>query len=57
FLGKIPVDPKISTLSDQGKLEDYSNPAFTEITRALRLSIEKLVKKTSARLPIAWSQQ
>ena len=57
FLGKIPVDPKISTLSDQGRLEDYSNSAFTEITRALRLSIENLVKETGAREPIAWSKQ
>ncbi len=57
FLGKVPVDSTISRLSDQGKLEDYSNLAFTEITRALRLSIEKLIKKTSARQPIAWSKQ
>ncbi|MGQ9469473.1 MAG: P-loop NTPase [Nitrososphaerales archaeon] len=57
FLGKIPVDPMISTLSDQGRLEDYSNSAFTEITRALRLSLEKVVKETSARQPIAWSKQ
>jgi Mrp family chromosome partitioning ATPase len=57
FLGKIPVDPMISTLSDQGKLEDYSNSTFTEITRILRLSIEELVKRTSARQPIAWSKQ
>ncbi len=57
FLGKVPVDPTISKLSDQGKLEDYSNLAFTEITRALRLSAEKLIKKTSARQPIAWSKQ
>lgn len=57
FLGKIPVDPKISTLSDQGRLEDYSNSAFTEITRALRSSIEKVVKETEARQPIAWSKQ
>jgi Mrp family chromosome partitioning ATPase len=57
FLGKIPVDPMISTLPDQGKLEDYSNSTFTEITRILRLSIEELVKRTSARQPIAWSKQ
>ncbi|MEM3583749.1 MAG: Mrp/NBP35 family ATP-binding protein [Nitrososphaerales archaeon] len=56
FLGKIPLDPIISKLSDQGKLEDYSNPAFTEITRTLRLSLEEVVKKTSVRQPIAWSR-
>lgn len=55
FLGKIPLDPVISTLSDQGKLEDYSNPSLTEIANALRLSMEELVKKTGARQPIAWS--
>jgi Mrp family chromosome partitioning ATPase len=57
FLGKIPVDPRISTLSDQGRLEDYSNSVFTEITGALRSSIEKVVKETGARQPIAWSKQ
>ncbi|MGQ9719425.1 MAG: Mrp/NBP35 family ATP-binding protein [Nitrososphaerales archaeon] len=56
FLGKIPVDSNISILSDQGRLEDYTNPAFKEITRAIRSSLEELVKQTSARQPIAWSQ-
>lgn len=56
FLGKIPVDSNISILSDQGRLEDYTNSAFTEITRAIRSSIEELVKQTSARQPITWSQ-
>lgn len=57
FLGRIPVDPRISTLSDQGRLEEYSNSTLTEIAGALRSSIEKLVEETGARQPITWSRQ
>ncbi|HZY46188.1 MAG TPA: P-loop NTPase, partial [Candidatus Bathyarchaeia archaeon] len=31
FLGAIPLDPAIARLSDEGKLEDYSNPTIAGI--------------------------
>ncbi|MHA1309384.1 MAG: Mrp/NBP35 family ATP-binding protein [Candidatus Helarchaeota archaeon] len=32
FLGKIPLDPKISTFTDEGRIEDYSNDIIKEIS-------------------------
>ena len=30
FLGSIPIDPKLSILCDQGRVEDYENSLFTD---------------------------
>lgn len=53
YLGAMPVDPRIVQLSDQGSIEDYSNPAFREIADRIRESASKMLGK--AAMPIAWS--
>jgi Mrp family chromosome partitioning ATPase len=35
FLGSIPVNPMISRLCDEGKIEDYKSPEFALITQRL----------------------
>jgi Mrp family chromosome partitioning ATPase len=35
FLGSIPVNPRISQLCDEGKIEDYKSPEFAGITQRL----------------------
>jgi ATP-binding protein involved in chromosome partitioning len=35
FLGSIPVNPMISQLCDEGKIEDYKSPEFALITQRL----------------------
>jgi Mrp family chromosome partitioning ATPase len=55
YLGAMPVDPKIAQLSDQGSIEDYSNPAFREIADRIRESASKMLGK--AAMPIAWSKE
>jgi hypothetical protein len=55
FLGAVPLDPDISRLADEGKIEDYSNPLFEEVTRAVRLNASKLLEPIPGTMPIAWS--
>ncbi len=55
YLGAMPVDPKIAHLSDQGNIEDYSHPAFTEIADKIRESASKMLGR--AAMPIAWSKE
>jgi ATP-binding protein involved in chromosome partitioning len=33
FLGRLPIDPEIARLCDQGRIEDYKGPAFAPIAR------------------------
>jgi Mrp family chromosome partitioning ATPase len=61
FLGSIPVNPMISQLCDEGKIEDYKSPEFASITQRLiektgqlkipqtLTSIEKSAEKDSGR--------
>ena len=57
FLGAVPLDPDISKLADEGKIEDYSNPLFEEVTRAVRVNASKLLEPIPGAMPIAWSEQ
>jgi len=57
FLGSVPMDPEIARLADEGKMEDYSNPLFEEVTRAVRLNASKLLEPIPGAMPIAWSEQ
>jgi len=57
FLGSVPMDPAIARLADEGKIEDYSNPAFEEVTRAVRVNASKLLEPIPGAMPIAWSDQ
>ena len=57
FLGAVPLDPDISKLADEGKIEDYSNPLFEEVTRAVRLNASRLLEPIPGAMPIAWSEQ
>jgi len=57
FLGAVPVDPEIARLSDEGKIEEYANPLFEEVTRAVRINATKLLEPMPGAMPIAWSDE
>ena len=53
FLGAIPLDPEIATLSDQGRVEDYRSAVLDSITNKLRSIAAKRIEQLG--LPIAWT--
>ena len=55
FLGAIPLDPAIARLSDQGHIEEYSNPIIAEIANELRIQSMSQAEQLTVGLPIAWS--
>jgi Mrp family chromosome partitioning ATPase len=56
FLGSVPLDPTIAELSDQGKIEEYSNRTIAEIAGELRNRAARQVEQLAqGLLPIAWS--
>ena len=55
FLGAVPLDPAITQLSDQGRIEDYSSPIIANIADELRNRAAKQVEQLTQGLPIAWS--
>lgn len=57
YLGAVPIDPEIAKLADEGKIEDYANPLFEEVTRAVRLNANRLLEPIPGAMPIAWSEQ
>lgn len=57
YLGAVPIDPEIARLADEGKIEDYANPLFEEVTRAVRLNATRLLEPIPGAMPIAWSEQ
>ena len=57
YLGAVPLDPEIARLADEGKIEDYMNPLFEEVTRAVRLNAARLLEPIPGAMPIAWSEQ
>jgi len=57
FLGAIPLDPEIAKLADEGRIEDYANPIFEEVTRAVRTNATRLLEPIPGAMPIAWSEQ
>jgi Mrp family chromosome partitioning ATPase len=57
YLGAVPLDPEIAKLSDEGKIEEYVNPLFEEVTRAVRLNAARLLEPIPGAMPIAWSEQ
>jgi Mrp family chromosome partitioning ATPase len=57
YLGAVPIDPEIARLADEGKIEDYTNPLFEEVTRAVRLNASRLLEPIPGAMPIAWSEQ
>ncbi len=57
YLGSVPIDPEIARLADEGKIEEYDNPVFEELTRTVRLSATKLLEPIPGAMPIAWSEQ
>lgn len=40
FLGRVPIDPEIARLCDEGMIEDYKNPVFEELSDQLRSAID-----------------
>ena len=57
FLGAVPIDPEIAKLADEGKIEEYANPLFEDVTRAVRLNANRLLEPIPGAMPIAWSEQ
>jgi Mrp family chromosome partitioning ATPase len=57
YLGAVPIDSEIARLADEGKIEDYANPLFEEVTRAVRLNAARLLEPIPGAMPIAWSEQ
>jgi len=57
FLGSLPIDPAIARLADEGKIEDYSNPQFEEVTRTVRMNATRLLEPVPGAMPIAWSKK
>ena len=57
YLGAVPMDPDIARLGDEGKIEEYTNPLFEEVTRAVRLNAARLLEPIPGSMPIAWSDQ
>ena len=57
FLGAVPIDPEIARLSDTGKIEEYANPLFEDVTRAVRVNATKLLEPMPGAMPIAWSDE
>ncbi len=55
FLGAIPLDPAIAKLSDEGKIEEYSNSIIGGIVNELRTRAATHVEQLTQGLPIAWS--
>ncbi|HLC10548.1 MAG TPA: Mrp/NBP35 family ATP-binding protein [Candidatus Bathyarchaeia archaeon] len=55
FLGAIPLDPAIAKLSDEGKIEEYSNSIIGGIVSELRTRAARQVEQLTQGLPIAWS--
>jgi hypothetical protein len=55
FLGAIPLDPAIAKLSDEGRIEQYSNSIVAGIVDELRTRAVKQVEQLTQSLPIAWS--
>src|SRR5438477_6544361 len=45
FLGSIPIDPMIARKSDEGRIEDYSSPAFQATADKLRLRTSEQVQQ------------
>jgi Mrp family chromosome partitioning ATPase len=56
FLGSMPIDPEIARLADLGKIEDYANPLFEDVTNAVRVNATKLLEPIPGAMPIAWSE-
>jgi len=57
FLGAVPIDPEIAKLADEGKIEEYANPLFEDVTRAVRLNANRLLEPIPGAMPIAWSEE
>ena len=55
FLGAIPLDPDIAKLSDNGRIEEYSNSIIAAIVDELRTRAVKQTEQLIQSLPIAWS--
>ena len=54
YLGDVPLDPAIARLSDEGRIEEYTNPVFQAIAGELRQKAVRQVEQLTQGLPIAW---
>jgi Mrp family chromosome partitioning ATPase len=54
FLGKLPFDPEVNKLADQGKIEKYSSMETSDLVRKVRNRMQELGGITAK--PIAWKR-
>ncbi len=54
FLGKLPFDPEVNNLADQGRIENYSSPETSQLVREVRTRMVQLGGITAQ--PIAWKR-
>ncbi len=46
LLGRIPVAPPISTLADQGRLDEHTSPEIADLARAFEKAVEDVTRST-----------
>lgn len=54
FLGKLPFDPKVNRLSDEGNIESYRSEEVAQLVSETRNQVNKLVGLTAT--PLAWKK-
>ena len=54
MLGKLPFDPRINRLADQGRIEEYSSNETKDLVATVRSRLGKLVGVTAT--PITWKK-
>ncbi|MDA4110986.1 MAG: Mrp/NBP35 family ATP-binding protein [Thaumarchaeota archaeon] len=54
FLGKLPFDPEVNKLADQGKIDRYTSEPTAQLVRKIRNEITQLSGITAK--PIAWKR-
>lgn len=54
FIGKLPFDPTVNRLSDQGKIEEYSSEEVVRLVAETRNQMSKLVGLTAT--PLTWKK-
>lgn len=56
LLGVLPLDPKIAELTDEGRVEEYSNSSTSEIGKRFKQALP-LTYESPTDVPIAWKKE
>lgn len=54
FLGKLPFDPKVNKMSDEGNIEGYSSEEVARLASEARSQVNKITGLTA--MPLAWKK-